>query len=632
MAKLKIEKLLNLLAGSIALLGYLPLQLYLDPLPRYFFPVSLLGAFYLQRTGRALPARLLTPLSIALFLYYAVGFSVNRLVPVTGDLLVLFLAVRLLGERSGRHYLQAFALSLFCLAASSLYEISAIFLLYLLLLLLLMAVSLVLLTFHAHDPAIALTPDQGKKVLAVSVLMPVASLPILLVLFVLLPRTQYPLWHFLAGPAGKKTGLSDRVQPGDAASVTEVKGAVLRAITDKLPEDKLYWRGVVLNGFRGASWVRLPVPEELPPVQRGGAVLQEIYPERSQSSYLLALNTTRSISGLRHDVANDAVFTSRRPLDRKVKYVATSIVGMPLVVKGGIDRDFYLQLPSTLPERILAKGRDLARAGLDPRERMRLLEAFFRNQRITYANTELPVGPQPLDSFLFDKRRGNCEYFASSYATLLRLAGIPSRLVGGYRGGTYNDMGGYYLVTEDMAHVWVEAYLEGVGWQTVDPSAWAIGPARRAASARGISMYFDAVSFYWDKAVVSYDLDKQIALVRRAGSKARDLRLPAGLLRGSLALLLLMLPPAALLLWLKKRPASQQERVLRKMLRAVRKRYPGDASGEQGLFELSARLDDPLIREFAAVYGGAVYRDRPLRKEELARLKEIVRELRQHGP
>ncbi|WP_026840113.1 transglutaminase family protein [Citrifermentans bremense] len=632
MAKLKIEKLLNLLAGCIALLGYLPLQPYLDPLPRYFFPVSLLGAFYLQRTGRALPARLLTPLSIALFLYYAVGFSLNRLVPVTGDLLVLFLAVRLLGERSGRHYLQAFALSLFCLAASSLYEISAIFLLYLLLLLLLMAVSLVLLTFHAHDPAIVLAPDQGKKVLAVSVLMPVASLPILLVLFVLLPRTQYPLWHFLDATAGKKTGLSDRVQPGDAASVTEVKGAVLRAITGRLPEDKLYWRGVVLNGFRGDSWVRLPVPEELPPVQKGGAVLQEIYPERSQSSYLLALNTPRSISGLRHDEANDAVFTSRRPLDRKVKYVATSVLGTPLEVKGGIDRDFYLQLPATLPERILAKGRELARAGLGPPERMRLLEAFFRNQRITYANTELPVGPQPLDSFLFDKRRGNCEYFASSYATLLRMAGIPSRLVGGYRGGTYNDMGGYYLVTEDMAHVWVEAYLEGVGWQTVDPSAWALGSARRAASARGISMYFDAVSFYWDKAVVSYDLDKQIALVRRAGSKARDLRLPAGFLRGSLALLLLMLPLAALGLWLKKRPASQEERVLRKMLRAARKRYPGDASGKQGLFELSARLDDPLIREFAAVYGGAVYRDRPLRKEELARLKEIVRELRQHGP
>uniref|UniRef100_C6E2N1 Transglutaminase domain protein n=1 Tax=Geobacter sp. (strain M21) TaxID=443144 RepID=C6E2N1_GEOSM len=632
MAKLKIEKLLNLLAGLIALLGYLPLQPYLDPLPRYFFPVSLLGAFYLQRTGRALPTRLLTPLSIALFLYYAVGFSVDRLVPVTGDLLVLFLAVRLLGDRSGRHYLQAFALSLFCLAASSLYEISAVFLLYLLLLLFLMAVSLVLLTFHAHDPAIALAPDQGKKVLAVSVLIPVASLPILLVLFVLLPRTQYPLWHFLAGTAGKKTGLSDSVQPGDAASVTEVKGAVLRAITGKLPEEKLYWRGVVLNGFRGDSWVRLPVPEELPPVQRGGAVLQEIYPERSQSSYLLALNTTRSISGLRHDEANDAVFTSRRPLDRKVKYVATSVIGTPLEVKGGVDRGFYLQLPSTLPERILAKGRDLARAGLAPPERMRLLEAFFRNQRITYANTELPVGPQPLDSFLFGKRRGNCEYFASSYATLLRLAGIPSRLVGGYRGGSYNDMGGYYLVTEDMAHVWVEAYVDGVGWQTVDPSAWAIGSARRAASARGISMYFDAVSFYWDKAVVSYDLDKQIALVRRAGGKARDLRLPAGFVRGSLALLLLMLPLAALGLWLKKRPASREERVLRKMLRAARKRYPGDTSGEEGLFELSARLDDPLIREFASIYGGAVYRDRPLRKEELARLKEIVRELRQHGP
>lgn len=632
MAKLKLEKLLNLSAGCIALLGYLPLQPYLDPLPSYFFPASLLAAFFLQRSGRALPERLLTPLSIALFLYYVAGFSVDRLVPVTGDLLVLFLSVRLLGERSGRHYLQAFALSLFCLAASSLYEISAVFLLYLLLLLLLLAVSLVLLTFHAQDPAISLTPEQGKRVLSVSLLIPVASLPILLVLFVLLPRTQYPLWHFLNGASGKKTGLSDSVQPGETASVTEVKGAVLRAVTGKLPEEKLYWRGIVLNGFRGNSWVRLPVPEELPPVQRGSVVVQEIYPERSQNSYLLALNTPRSITGVRHDETNDAVFISRRPLDRKVKYVATSVLAGLLEVKGGIDRDFYLQLPATLPERMLAKGRELARAGLEPRERMRLLEGFFRNQRITYANTDLPVGPQPLDSFLFDKRRGNCEYFASSYATLLRLAGIPSRLVGGYRGGSYNDMGGYYLVTEDMAHVWVEAYLDGAGWQTVDPSAWAVGAAKRGATARGLSMYVDAVSFYWDKAVVSYDLDKQIALVRRAGSKARDLRLPDGFVRGALVLLVLALPAAGIAYWLRKRPASREERVLRSMLRAARKRYPGEVSGEEGLFELSARLDDPRIREFAAIYGGAVYRDRPLRREELARLKEIERELRQHGP
>ena len=331
----KINLLLSTLTACIAIIGYLPLLPYLGPLPRFFFPAALALGFYLQRTDRALPGRVLTPLSIVLFLYFASGFTLDRLVPATGDLLVVFLGIRLLGERIGRNYLQAFALSLFCLAASSLYEMSALFLVYLLLLLLLLAVALVLLTFHAHDPAIVLTRREAKKVLSVSVLIPAVSLPILLFLFVILPRTQYPLWNFLSGPVGKKTGFSDTVKPGSASSVSQVKEVVLRAISSKVPGEKLYWRGIVLNGFRGDAWVRLPVPEERVPVTRGSVVIQEIYPERSQQPYLLALNVTRSISGVRHDASNDAVFSARGSLDKKMKYLAESALAENVEVRGG---------------------------------------------------------------------------------------------------------------------------------------------------------------------------------------------------------------------------------------------------------------------------------------------------------
>jgi len=628
----RIKSVLSALALAIALIGYLPLQPYLDPFPRYFFPAALALGLYLQAKNRALPARVLTLLSIVLFLYVASGFSMDSLVPITADLLVVFLGIRLLGERSGRNYLQVFGLSLFCLAASSLYDLSALFLAYLLLLLLLLAVSLVVLTFHAHDPDIVLPKDEAKKVLLVSALMPAASVPILLFLFVLLPRTQYPLWNFLSGPAGKKTGFSDTVQPGGASSVAEVKGVVLRAICSKVPEQKLYWRGIVLNGFRDDAWVRLPTPDERPPVARGVVVLQEIYPEPSQTPYLPALNVPRAISGVRHDMATDGVFTGRRPLDRRVKYLAESVLEDAVEARGGIDRAFYLRLPVTVSERVRAKGRELARPELGVAERMRLLEQFYQSQRIVYATTDLPVGRDPLDAFLFDKKRGNCEYFASSYATLLRLAGIPSRLVGGYRGGTYNQMGGYYLVTEDMAHVWVEAYLEGAGWQSVDPSAWSVGGVRADAAATGFTMYLDAVGFYWDKAVVTYDLEKQIALVRGAGGKARELRLPAGAGRSLMTLMLALLPLAALIAWHLGRPRTVEGRVLKRMLRAVERRYPGALGEQEGLFELAARLDDQHLREFVSLYGSAVYRDRSLTRDELARLKEIIRELGQHRP
>ncbi|HJV66832.1 MAG TPA: DUF3488 and transglutaminase-like domain-containing protein [Geomonas sp.] len=627
----RIKGILTGLTVCIAVIGYLPLQPYLDPFPRWFFPAALLLAFYLDKRGSELPERLLTPLSIVLFLYLGAGFSLNSIMQVTADLLVVFLGIRLLGERSGRNYLQVFGLALFCLAASSLYNLSALFIVYLLLLMLLLAVSLVVLTFHSHDPAIALSRPEAKKVLAVSCLMPVASLPILLFLFVLLPRTQYPLWDFMNQSGPKVTGFSDTVRPGSAPAVNEAKGVVLRAICGQLPEERLYWRGIVLNGFQGNDWVRLPVEEErLPGVGKGAVVHQEIYPEPSRTPYLLALNIPRGLSGVRYGDSGDDVLTMQGRSEKRIKYEAESVLSDVLAVRGEIDRDFYLTLPARLSDRMRAEGRELSRPGLAVPEKLRLVERFFRNQRLSYATSGLPVGPDALDSFLFVKRRGHCELFASACATLLRLAGVPARLVGGYRGGTYNAMGGYYLVTEEMAHVWVEAYDPARGWVTVDPSAWSTGFARNQGVARQLRMYADALGFYWNKAVITYDLQKQIALFTAAGSKARNLRLPAGFwkpLAGGAAALGLL---AALVALQAAGPKSREEKVLRRFLRVLYRRYPAAAGEGRGLFELAEEVGDPLVKEFAAIYGNAVYHDRRLLPAETVRLQEIIRTFRQH--
>jgi protein-glutamine gamma-glutamyltransferase len=626
----KIKTVLSALSLCIALTGYLPLQPYLDPVARFFFPGALLLGVYLQLKDRALPGKILTPFSILIFLYFASGFSMSNIIQITADLLVVFLGIRMLGERSSRHYLQVFALALFCLAASSVYNLSALFLVYLLLLLLLLAVSLVVLAFHAHDPEIALERVEAKKVLTVSSLLPVAALPILLFLFILLPRTQYPLWDFLNRSGPKVTGFSDTIRPGGSSSVSEVKNAVLRVVSRRVPDDRLYWRGIVLNGFNGNDWVRLPTPDEQPlRIGKGEAVHQEIYPEPTRNPYLLALNIPRSIRGVRSSEAEDTVFSTQRPLEKRVKYEAESTLSDAIIMKE-LDRGFYLTLPQSVPERVRAQGGEIARSGSSAADKLRLVEQFFRSQRISYATTDLPVGPDPIDSFLFVKKRGHCELFASSCATLLRVAGVPARLVGGYRGGTYNDMGGYYLVTEDMAHVWVEAYIDGRGWVSVDPSAWSIGFARNEGVARKLRMYMDAVGFYWNKAVLTYDLEKQLTLISSAGGKARNLRLPAGWWRPVLPVAAAALLLAAMVTLYRKGPKSREERVLKRFLRAVRRRYPaGDAEGT-GLFELAEKVPDPRVREFVNIYAGAIYGDRRLRREELAQLREIIRSLEEH--
>src|SRR6185369_3467324 len=138
-----------------------------------------------------------------------------------------------------------------------------------------------------------------------------------------------------------------------------------------------------------------------------------------------------------------------------------------------INRQFYLQLPDRLPSRVMSLVSEIVRTGKDDQARVEFLESYFRNGGYRYSTKDLATGDRALEQFLFEKKQGHCEFFASSFALLLRAAGVPCRLVGGYLGGEYNELGGYYLITNDKAHVWVEAFIEGSGWMRIDPSSFA---------------------------------------------------------------------------------------------------------------------------------------------------------------
>jgi len=73
-----------------------------------------------------------------------------------------------------------------------------------------------------------------------------------------------------------------------------------------------------------------------------------------------------------------------------------------------------------------------------------------------------------LANFLFTRRKGHCEYFASSMAVMLRTQGIPARVVNGFAGSTYNPVSDLYMIRASDAHSWVEAFIDGPGWMTFD--------------------------------------------------------------------------------------------------------------------------------------------------------------------
>lgn len=628
----KIKTILTILIYCICILGVTPVFLYLDVICRLIFVTSLIAGSIFDRKGRHyIHGLALTILSIVFFFYYALRISSDNLVSPAINILVILLSVRLLTEKTGRNCMQIAVLSLFTLAGSSLVNLGITFLLHLVLFLLCIAVFLVFQTFYATGINTAICVPDLKKIAATALSMPLISLPLMLVFFMIIPRTEYPLWNFLNSSGQKVTGFSEKVQPGSSTGVSESKNVVFRAQSRRLADKDLYWRGIVLDTMEGKTWVRSSVREhENTFVEKGSTVHQTIFPEPNTSPYLPALNLPVNISGVQAGRDPDYTFVRRQSRQKRVKYDSVSVLADFIGIHGRINKEHYLRTPAGTSRRIMSLAQKISLEGTTDEEKVMRLGQDFVTRKLSYTNNDLPRSEDPIDEFLFSKKAGNCEFFATSFAQLLRVMGIPSRLVGGYYGGTYNDMGGYYLVTEDMAHVWLEAYVDGKGWLMIDPSRFATNYAQRenrfgTGLFKDVRLMMDALGYYWNQTVISYDLEKQVQVLKKTNDAVRGLRFSFE----SRKLIYFVFPPFLCLLFIilrkKFRYTSLEEKILRTFIKKLRQKYPDARYGpDTGLHDMVKSIDDPAARQFVEYYAGVVYRDRKLKRNEYDRLRELA--------
>jgi hypothetical protein len=156
-------------------------------------------------------------------------------------------------------------------------------------------------------------------------------------------------------------------------------------------------------------------------------------------------------------------------------------------------------------------------------------QEFFSRQLLIYTLNPPLLGPDMIDEFLFDTKRGFCEHFAAAFVYALRAAGVPARVVAGYQGGEVNPVDGYLVVRQYDAHAWTEAWIAGRGWVRIDPTAIS-APSRinsnlAAAVPSGEELPFlvrtdlswvrdlryrlDAVTNGWNQWVLGYNPQKQ---------------------------------------------------------------------------------------------------------------------------
>jgi hypothetical protein len=191
----------------------------------------------------------------------------------------------------------------------------------------------------------------------------------------------------------------------------------------------------------------------------------------------------------------------------------------PNLAPGDTHIEPYLRLPPLDP-RIAKLAGEIAAGSLNNYDKAIAVEQYL-STRFAYT-LELPRTPpaDPLANFLFVRKKGHCEYFASSMAVMLRSLGIPSRIVTGFRGGEFNDLTGQYVVRASDAHSWVEAYFPGSGWVSFDPTPAGSVPTRTGWSR--MQLYVDAAASFWREWIVNYDVNHQRSLGRTAATNTRQ--------------------------------------------------------------------------------------------------------------
>jgi hypothetical protein len=133
-------------------------------------------------------------------------------------------------------------------------------------------------------------------------------------------------------------------------------------------------------------------------------------------------------------------------------------------------RQYYLALPAGVPQRVRELAYQLTSQVSTPYDAALMIEAHLRQYPYSLDLPQPPQGRDIVEYFLFELKRGYCDYYASAMVVLARAAGIPARLVVGYASGEYDSANARFLVSAADAHSWPELYFPGIGWVGFEPT------------------------------------------------------------------------------------------------------------------------------------------------------------------
>jgi transglutaminase-like putative cysteine protease len=526
------------------------------------------GYLFAKRRRVVIAERWTTPLTIAYFIFYAGDYFLlsRSFLTATVHLVLFAVVVRTFSLRRDRDYTMLAILSFLMVLASAVLTVDSVFLFFFAGFMLMAVATFILMEMRRSGRAAKFQARHSidaheHRHLAFSLARVTPSLVVMILVgaaavFFLLPRMSTGYLGGYSFGTDFSTGFSDRVQLGQIGRIQQSDAVVMHIQIDGDRQGlyALHWRGVSLANFDGRNWSNPREQVVLPPQATGEFAIPFFsqglaQPSLTQSQLVQArLNLihyrvlmepigtnifflapwARRVSGTYRTLEIDSggAVSDLDSLRSVTLYEADSDISTPAPEQLRGAGDYlppialgYLQLPSLDP-RIPRLATEITGPASNSYDKAVALERYLKNH---YGYTlQLPRTPvaDPLADFLFTRKQGHCEYFASSMAVMLRTLRIPSRVVNGFRSDEFNDVTGNYVVRARNAHAWVEAYFPGYGWITFDPT-----PGGAVGSPQGwgrAMLYLDAASSFWREWVISYDTSHQNILGQTVLSGTRS--------------------------------------------------------------------------------------------------------------
>jgi transglutaminase-like putative cysteine protease len=528
------------------------------------FALLLRGFHLLKGRTVVIPERWASLLTLLYFVFYTVDYFLlsQSFVSATVHMVLFIMVIKIFSVQRDRDLLYLAVLSFLMVLAAAVLTADTIFLFtFGLFMLTAMStfVSMEMRRSEREARIITVSPANENKfnrsLYAVAGLLAIATLAVSVVIFFILPRmTMGGYLQSLGSQTDFVTGFSENVSLGGIGRIQQSNAPVMHVqVEHGLLSPDTKWRGVSLSNFDGRRWSNPPQEVAVAHTMRNVPIDLWALRVNDAPLYSILHRQTLGYRVIMEPVGNYVFFLASTPVRVNGPYNEVSISSGGSVTKGddlrSIDiyegeadttdpaplvrnsnsQDYppaikasYLGLPPRLDPRIPSLARTIVSSANSNYARAKAIEGYLR-QNLGYT-LELPGDEaDPLAHFLFERKKGHCEYFASSMAIMLRTLGIPARVVNGFRGSQYNDLNQTYIIRGRDAHSWVEVFFPEYGWGTFDPTP--AGPAQPGSEASSrFALYMDALHEMWREWIINYDFTHQVRLGSEITAGATNLK------------------------------------------------------------------------------------------------------------